>query len=89
MFNKYLRVRHTYVTVCKRPVRGPMMNNECPNCSAPLVHRHVDERSIRALGGQTITRVIGTGYKYSCGAVVFQNEHYPNGTIEIDCQRYR
>lgn len=52
--------------------------NNCPECSAKLRDKHVDERSTTPViyGGQTIKRVLSTRFEFSCGCVVFQNEHY-------------
>lgn len=65
--------------------------NNCPKCNASLVHVDEDKRSITPAiyGGKTITRVVGTRYRFDCGALIFKNEHYPSGSFEIDCQSKR
>ena len=65
--------------------------DNCPKCDAKLLNTEIDKRSIKPAiyGGTTISRVVGSRYEFVCGALIFQNEHYPGGTFEIDCQRKR
>jgi hypothetical protein len=68
-----------------------MDTNTCPKCDASLLSTDTDERSITPVnyGGRRITRIVGVRYYYKCGTVVFYNERYLDGAIEIDCQAPR
>lgn len=64
-----------------------MDKDNCPDCSARLVDSEENRTSIKIIsgGGKTLSRLVGTRYKYACSAVVLQNEDYPDGTLEVPC----
>jgi hypothetical protein len=59
----------------------------CPKCNSFLKNSENEQAKVKSLDGRILVRDICTRYNFHCGAIVFTNEDYPEGTIERDCQR--